>query len=147
METSRSRASKRLCVTAFVVGDMVTDVCSHILGDITVKYSCESRFVDFDERHHSTGEWNREDKIFRLHFFPLWRKIIFHFVPSSKTKRRRIKTKIKKIFYNLYNIWYIIKIFCQTYYTPFYCDIYYLFYRITHSIKSFILSLIINLYL
>lgn len=62
-------------------------------------------------------------------------------------KKKDYKTKIKKIFYNLYNIWYIIKIFCQTYYTPFYCDIYYLFYRITHSIKSFILSLIINLYL
>lgn len=109
METWRSRASKRLCVTAFVVGDMVTDVCSHILGDITVKYSCESRFVDFDEHHHSTKRRSN----FPITFFFLYegRLLIFiiNFVIEDE-KEKDYKTKIKKIFYNLYNIWYIVKI-------------------------------------
>lgn len=51
METSGSRASKRVCATTLVVGDMVAGVCSRVLGDITVKYLTEGRFVDSDERY------------------------------------------------------------------------------------------------
>lgn len=96
METSESRASKRLCVTAFVVGDMVTGgVCSHVLGDITVKYPCESRFADFDERHIVQRAKSR-GKNFRLNSFCLQKGIIWNLKSKGEERERDGNGKINK---------------------------------------------------
>lgn len=79
MESLGSRESKRVCAIAFVVGDVVTGVCLHILKDITVKYSYESRFVDFGEHFSLANEQTRRKDGIILNF-RLSKKMNFEFI-------------------------------------------------------------------
>jgi len=94
METLGLRVPKWLCATPFVVGDMVTDVCSLILGDITLKYSCEKKTLICRFRRTSSF---RADKIARKEFFIKFilstKRIYFKFssIKSNKKGNEKIK--------------------------------------------------------